>query len=55
MFNNSYGQLLLGFFVCNFIDFTYIFNLMFYRELGTSDKGIIQSIIKYISLHKVNL
>lgn len=55
LFNNSYGPLLLGFFVCNFVDFTYIIYLMIYHEFALSNISLIQNIIQYIPLHIVHL
>lgn len=55
LFNTSYGPLLLGFFICNFIDLTYIFYLMIYHEFGSPDQDLIQNIIQYIPTHIFNL
>jgi len=51
IFNLSYGLLLLGFFVCSFIDFMYIFYLMIYHELASPKVSFTQNIIKYLPLH----
>ncbi|CAI6351908.1 unnamed protein product [Macrosiphum euphorbiae] len=51
IFNLSYGLLLLGFFVCSFIDFIYIFYLMIYHELASPKVSFTQNIIKYLPLH----
>lgn len=51
IFNLSYGLLLLGFFVCIFIDFMYIFYLMIYHELVSPKVSFTQNIIKFLPLH----
>jgi len=55
LFNSSYGPLLLGFFICNFLDFIYIIYLMTYHEIDSSKMSLTQNIIKYIPMHLVNL
>jgi len=51
IFNFSYGLLLLGFFVCSFVDFMYIFYLMIYHELASPKVSFTQNVIKYLPLH----
>jgi len=55
IFNLSYGLLLLGFFVCSFVDFMYIFYLMIYHELTTPKVSFTQNIVKYLPLHVFNI
>ncbi|CAH1722102.1 unnamed protein product [Aphis gossypii] len=55
IFNLSYGLLLLGFFVCSFVDFMYIFYLMIYHELTTPKISFTQNIVKYLPLHVFNI
>lgn len=53
MFNRGYGPLLLGYFVCSFIDMIYIFYIMLYHEFSTQG-SYIEHFIKYIPLHIFN-
>lgn len=54
LFNSSYGPLLLAFFVCNFLDFSYIIYIMIYHEVDSSKISLSQSIMYYIPTHLVN-
>jgi len=55
IFSLSHGLLLLGFFVCSFIDFMYIFYLMIYDELASTKVSFTQNVIKYLPLHLLNV
>lgn len=50
LFNLSYGPLLLGFFVCSYIDLMYIFYLMLDHTF-TSKSNYSENAIKYIPLN----
>lgn len=54
LFSSSYGPVLLAFFVCNFLDFSYIIYIIIYHEVDSSKINLSQSIIYYIPIHLVN-
>lgn len=54
MFNRGYGPLLLGFFVCSFVDLMYIFYLMIYHEFFTKG-NLTDQLLKYLPLHIFNV
>lgn len=54
MFNRGYGPLLLGYFVCSFIDLMYIFYLMLYHEFSTKS-SLTEHLFKYLPLHMFNV
>lgn len=55
IFNLGYGPMLLGYFVCSFIDMVYILYLMVNHEFTLSEYNMTHNVIIFLPLHILNV